>query len=264
MAELAVAPGSPLQVAGRRKVLQTPNLVELGKMHFGCPEGVGVELEDDGGEGTAGSHWERRILLNEYMTGRPTGLANAKSAFTLALLQDSGWYQVDFAAADALEWGHGYGCDFLRSCEQSAERVRAPAGFCKGASTGGQPALSDLQCVHDRSAVAFCHAGDGNLMDGCAAAFRPSYGGYLCSGADGLHAESPSFYRAAMATRVGNASACFRSTLWKQTARGRGSSDPVVGCYGFRYLPAHACMHACVDVSMGSGMYMDVCMQPCG
>ena len=31
---------------------------------------AGVALEDDGGVGTAGSHWEKRVLMNEFM-GKP-------------------------------------------------------------------------------------------------------------------------------------------------------------------------------------------------
>ena len=35
---------------------------EEGRRHFNCPSLSGVELEDFGGEGTALSHWEKRIL----------------------------------------------------------------------------------------------------------------------------------------------------------------------------------------------------------
>jgi hypothetical protein len=30
---------------------------------------LGVELEDEGGSGTAGSHWERRIVKEDLMIG---------------------------------------------------------------------------------------------------------------------------------------------------------------------------------------------------
>ena len=33
-----------------------------GRAHFNCPTLGGVELENQGGSGTAGSHWEKRIL----------------------------------------------------------------------------------------------------------------------------------------------------------------------------------------------------------
>ena len=33
-----------------------------GRRYFGCDSLEGVELENQGGPGTAGSHWEKRIL----------------------------------------------------------------------------------------------------------------------------------------------------------------------------------------------------------
>ena len=33
-----------------------------GRAHFGYPEMKGVELENQGGEGTALQHWEKRLL----------------------------------------------------------------------------------------------------------------------------------------------------------------------------------------------------------
>ena len=32
--------------------------------------------------------------------------------FTFAVLQDTGWYQVDFSTLDPYLWGKGKGCDF--------------------------------------------------------------------------------------------------------------------------------------------------------
>ena len=64
-----------------------------------------MQLEDGGVAGTAGSHWEMRVMLTEFMTGVPSGLRNVKSALTLALLQDSGWYVANFDAAETLQVG---------------------------------------------------------------------------------------------------------------------------------------------------------------
>jgi hypothetical protein len=47
----------------------TPTVVQVAREHFGCQDLDGVELEDGGSSGTAGSHWEKRILQNEFMTG---------------------------------------------------------------------------------------------------------------------------------------------------------------------------------------------------
>ena len=36
------------------------------------------------------------------------------SRLSLAVLEDSGWYTVDYTAAKDLPWGRGRGCDFVR------------------------------------------------------------------------------------------------------------------------------------------------------
>lgn len=51
-------------------VMVTPRVVEEIRNHFNCSELEGAELEDQGGEGTALTHWEKRILENEAMTGK--------------------------------------------------------------------------------------------------------------------------------------------------------------------------------------------------
>ena len=45
----------------------TPTVVEKAKEHFGCSNWVrpGLEIENGGGSGTSGSHWEKRIMENE-------------------------------------------------------------------------------------------------------------------------------------------------------------------------------------------------------
>jgi len=37
------------------------------------------------------------------------------SKFTFALIEDSGWYKVDYSMADDLTWGKGSGCNFAES-----------------------------------------------------------------------------------------------------------------------------------------------------
>lgn len=141
----------------RQTLLKTPKVVEWGRKHFGCDTLAGVELEDDGGKFTAGSHWEKRHVMNEFMAGAPSGFANAKSIFTLALLEDSGWYRANYSHADPLRWGYMYGCSFLNSCDPKTPDP--PEGFCKK-QTG-------LQCAFDRSAVGKCHS-EGTYIAGWA------------------------------------------------------------------------------------------------
>jgi len=77
------------------KQIITPRVKAHVRGHFGCATMAGAELEDDGGVGTAGSHWEQRIYEGELMdavagANTPTGHA-ALTSLTLSLLEDSGW-----------------------------------------------------------------------------------------------------------------------------------------------------------------------------
>lgn len=66
------------------------------------------------------NHWERRVLYNEYMTSNYIE-EPVVSRFTLALLEDTGWYQVNQNVAEDLVWGNGAGCDFLeQDCVQNS------------------------------------------------------------------------------------------------------------------------------------------------
>lgn len=94
----------------------TPNVAAMTRAHFSCVDAwvkPGLELEDAGGSGTAGSHWKKRLAGNELMTGTKSS-KSPLSSLTLALMEDSGWYAVDYASAEPLAWGKGQGCDFVR------------------------------------------------------------------------------------------------------------------------------------------------------
>lgn len=98
-------------------MMVTPRVVAEVRAHFDCNKLEGAELEDQGGEGTALTHWEKRILENEAMTGTHTQ-SPVFSRITLALMEDSGWYRANYSMATPLTWGKGLGCMFaMRSCK---------------------------------------------------------------------------------------------------------------------------------------------------
>ena len=57
---------------------------------FGCETLDGAEIENQLGRSTAGSHWEKRIFMNEYMTGIAASLTQLYTTMTFALFEDSG------------------------------------------------------------------------------------------------------------------------------------------------------------------------------
>ena len=86
------------------------------------PNIKGVQLEEYGGDGTFGSHWEETILLGEYMTGAMYEEEQSISEFTLALLEDTGNYKANYYTGGLMKYGKNKGCDFINSkCVNNGE-----------------------------------------------------------------------------------------------------------------------------------------------
>lgn len=98
-------------------MMVTPRVVEEVRKHFNCSELEGAELEDQGGEGTALTHWEKRVFEAEAMSGTHSSRP-VFSSITLALMEDTGWYKANYEMASDLTWGKNLGCDFvMKSCK---------------------------------------------------------------------------------------------------------------------------------------------------
>jgi hypothetical protein len=79
-----------------RTYVNSSKVIEVARKYYNCPDLDGVELEDYGGNGTKNSHWEARILLGDYMNGIVFPSEQVISEFTLALLEDTGFYKVRY------------------------------------------------------------------------------------------------------------------------------------------------------------------------
>jgi leishmanolysin len=121
---------SKVTIRGASKlILKTPNVIAKAKEAFGCSTIQGIELEEYGGEGTAGSHWDMRIMYNDFMMGKD--IENPiYSTITLALLKDSGWYDVDYTYVTQPMFGNGAGCDFFDKKCVSNGKSNFPSLFC--------------------------------------------------------------------------------------------------------------------------------------
>ena len=96
-----------------KKFIITPKVVNFAKKYYNCQEIDGVELEDQ--HALPWSHWETRILLGEYMTSSPYTPEQIISEFTLSLLEDSGWYEVNYFTGGLMRFGKNKGCEFLNT-----------------------------------------------------------------------------------------------------------------------------------------------------
>ncbi|XP_020244315.1 uncharacterized protein LOC109822512 [Asparagus officinalis] len=122
-----------------------PRVVMHSRHHYGAfsENFTGLELEDGGGRGTSGSHWEKRLLMNEIMTGS-VDTRSVVSKMTLALLEDSGWYRANYSMAEHLDWGRNQGTEFVTS----------PCSLWKGAYRCNTTQLSG--CTYNREAEGYC------------------------------------------------------------------------------------------------------------
>ena len=97
-----------------RSIIKSPKVLELAKLHFNCNDIKGIELENQGGMGTVGGHWESRIMLGDYMVAMSYEDI-AISDITLGLFEDSGWYKVEYITGGLFKFGLNAGCNFFDS-----------------------------------------------------------------------------------------------------------------------------------------------------
>ncbi|XP_077993930.1 leishmanolysin-like peptidase [Glandiceps talaboti] len=139
------------------QMLVTERVVEEARNHFGCDELEGLEIENQGGIGSELSHFEKRLLENEAMTGIHSQ-TRIFSRLSLALMEDTGWYTVNYDYAEPLLWGQGLGCEFAQgSCKHwidyQKDRNEEVDPYCDILGT----VEYRLQCNTDRSSVALCN-----------------------------------------------------------------------------------------------------------
>ena len=150
----------------RTYILKSPAVLYVTRHHFKCRRCRGAQLENQGGSGSLGSHWERTTLHNEYMTA--SDIQNPViSDFTFAILEDSGWYTPVWKYAEYLYWGLNQGCGFLRNACYA--RRHFPE-FCQ------QPGA--VGCTYDHRAIGVCSNRD-PFADECA--YVKPYSNRVCS-----------------------------------------------------------------------------------
>ncbi|KAF7829702.1 leishmanolysin-like peptidase [Senna tora] len=222
-----------------------PRVVMHSRYHYGAfsENFTGLELEDGGGRGTSGSHWEKRLLMNEIMTGS-VDTRSVVSKMTLALLEDSGWYKANYSMADHLDWGRNQGTEFVTS----------PCNLWKGAYHCNTTQLSG--CTYNREAEGYCpivtysgelpqwaryfpqanKGGQSSLADYCT--YFVAYSDGSCT--DTSSARAPD----RMLGEVrGSNSRCMASSLVR-TGFVRGSMTQGNGCY------QHRCINNSLEVAV--------------
>lgn len=100
-------------------VIATPRVKQVARNLLGCDTLEGARLAE--GVECFGSHWHSRLFLGEVLSPVLTSSSeNILSPLTLALMEDSGWYTVDYQDAATPAFGLAAGCEFAtESCIQN-------------------------------------------------------------------------------------------------------------------------------------------------
>lgn len=105
--------------------ISMPEVVNYARTYFGCSDIPALPLENNGGDGSAGSHWEKLFLPQEYMNPTVEN-PGVLSEFTMTFLRATGWYQIGPNAAQRYDWGQNSGCAHFKICPQGP-------GYCTSA-----------------------------------------------------------------------------------------------------------------------------------
>eukprot|EP01122_Echinamoeba_exundans_P014493 TRINITY_DN657_c0_g2_i1.p1 TRINITY_DN657_c0_g2~~TRINITY_DN657_c0_g2_i1.p1 ORF type:complete len:345 (+),score=47.25 TRINITY_DN657_c0_g2_i1:1197-2231(+) len=133
-------------------VFTTPRVTKFAQDHYGCASLTGLEMENGGGQGTANSHWEARLMNNDIMTGY-ADLYLIISNATLAIFRDMGWYRVSWSQAEPYYMGYQQGCSFALNKCNTWTQART---FCSVANARG--------CTVDRRAKGYCDYSTGQTI----------------------------------------------------------------------------------------------------
>lgn len=139
------------------QMIVTPRVKREVRRHFRCSSLEGAEIENQGPAGTKWTHWEKRLFENEAMTGTYTQNP-VFSRITLGLMEDTGWYKVNYKTSEDLDWGKKLGCLFAkRSCRSwmktRLNKNESPVPFCF--QTKQTPLHT--RCTHSKDAIALCN-----------------------------------------------------------------------------------------------------------
>ena len=138
-----------------KSYIVSPRVIEKARIHFGCNSLDKLPLEDQGGEGSAGSHWEGRYMLGDYMVSTSYD-ENVISDITLALFEDSGWYKPNYYTGGLFRFGKNIGCQFFENNCLIDQKAVFPNEFCDKSK--------EPKCLSSHLGTGECYIGDYKSM----------------------------------------------------------------------------------------------------
>lgn len=136
-----------------RHAYKGEHVLNFARVFLNYPSLSGIVLENDGGNSSAGSHWEHMYWATDFMSPADT-MPSLLSELSLSMALDSGWFEIDTRFVQPLEYGRGAGIEIQTEVCPTAD-IR---GFC---SSPGQSS-----CSPDYKSKATCYS-DEKYSEGC-------------------------------------------------------------------------------------------------
>jgi len=126
-------------------------VTEVAKAHYGCSGSFsGVPLQNNNGQ--LGGHWSETFLRDELMTPTTGADPELVSPMTLALCEDSGWYQPDYSYTENYTYGKNSGCTFSTACPSPSVCSLGTSGFIVSSKKAVGYCNTDSQnCAQERA-----------------------------------------------------------------------------------------------------------------
>ena len=109
--------------------VNSPKVLHKARQHFNCGSLLGILLKNQDEADHAGSHWDPRYMLGDYMTSFDY-IDNILSDITLALFEDSGFYKVEYYSGGLFKFGKNKGCEFINKKCILDEEILFKDEFC--------------------------------------------------------------------------------------------------------------------------------------
>ena len=133
---------------------------DIASSYFNCKNIDGIELDSSTNkENLTYSHWDERILLGDYMISEIYYPEQVISEITLALLEDLGFYKVNYYTGGLMRFGKNKGCQFLdKDCIENKNNEVVSSfqnEFCSPDSIS--------TCSSGRLSRAYCYAQENDV-----------------------------------------------------------------------------------------------------
>ena len=118
-------------------LLHTPTILQKAKENFNCSTLPGVLLNTP--------HLDQAPFMEDIMVPEFRSRHANITPITLAVLKDTGWWDVDINMASHSKWGHNWGCDFASTACYKVRNYSFP--FC---------VPKTYNCTYDKIAYGYC------------------------------------------------------------------------------------------------------------